>query len=275
MLNKAPVLPALCVFLLFNLPTLVQAASICQPDRIDASARVRHVVDGDTLVLSDERSVRLIGMNTPEIGHGKRRSEAFGDAARLRLIQLIAKHDHQVKLRYGKDKFDRHGRLLAHVFAGDENVTEVMLRQGLAVHVSFSPNLWQHKCYQRAENEARFQKRRIWRLPFYHYPPVQQLSKGGFHMIQGDVTRVSLRGKRWEFKLSNRVTLSISKKNRRYFDKAILATLLGKRVFVRGWFRKRKKRFYLGLKHPDMIKVYPVSCLRQQCPASQARALMP
>ena len=262
----------LCTTTLATSMPLLRAATICQPDRIDTTAKVHHIVDGDTLALTNELRVRIIGMNTPEIGRRKRPSEPFGDAARLRLIQLIAKHDYAVKLRYGKDKFDRHGRLLAHVFAGDENVTEIMLRQGLAVHVTVSPNLWQHQCYRRAENEARFKNRRIWQLPFYQYPPVSELSTGGFHLLQGNVTAVKLRGKRWEINLSH-LTLSIGRANRRYFNKKSLAALLDKRVFVRGWVRKRKKHFYLGLKHPDMLKVYPVRCLRRTCPPAQARPL--
>lgn len=263
------------LFMSFIVSVEIKAAAICQLDRIDAKVKVRHVIDGDTITLKDERNVRIIGMNTPEVGHGKGPSEDFGEAARLRLIQLLSKFDNHVKLRYGKDKFDRHGRMLAHVFAGNENVTEYMLRQGLAVQITVPPNVWQRQCYRHAEDEARLKNRRIWQLPIYQYQPLSRLprSAGGFHLIQGNVTQVNMRGRQWKIEVSDRLTLSVGKKYRRYFNKKKLSGLLGKRVFVRGWIRNREKHFYIGLKHPDMVKVYPVGCTRLSCQASSARPL--
>ncbi|MDH3838505.1 MAG: hypothetical protein OET57_17290, partial [Desulfobacteraceae bacterium] len=42
---------------------------------------VNWVNDGDTIVLSDGRHVRYIGINAPEIAHDNHKSEAFGYAA--------------------------------------------------------------------------------------------------------------------------------------------------------------------------------------------------
>lgn len=50
-----------------------------------ASVAVQRVVDGDTLRLSDGRSVRMIGLNTPELGKQGRSDEPFAVAARKRL----------------------------------------------------------------------------------------------------------------------------------------------------------------------------------------------
>jgi len=45
----------------------VLAAVECPVDRIDLRAEVEYVHDGDTVRLADGRSVRLIGLNTPEM----------------------------------------------------------------------------------------------------------------------------------------------------------------------------------------------------------------
>ena len=50
---------------------------------------VAKVVDGDTLRLVDGRSVRLIGINTPELGRDGRKAEPFAVAAQRRLRALV------------------------------------------------------------------------------------------------------------------------------------------------------------------------------------------
>lgn len=45
---------------------------------------VRQVLDGDTVRLGDGRSVRLIGINAPELGRKGRPSEPYAEAARQR-----------------------------------------------------------------------------------------------------------------------------------------------------------------------------------------------
>ncbi|MHB8822818.1 MAG: thermonuclease family protein, partial [Pseudomonadaceae bacterium] len=51
------------------------------PERLPQFA-VAQVIDGDTLRLTDGRSVRLIGLNTPELGRKGRAAEPLADAAR-------------------------------------------------------------------------------------------------------------------------------------------------------------------------------------------------
>ena len=60
--------------------------------------RVRQVVDGDTVRLVDGRSVRLIGINTPEIGRKGRSSEPYAEAAKRRLQALVKASDGRVGL---------------------------------------------------------------------------------------------------------------------------------------------------------------------------------
>lgn len=65
---------------------------------------VRQVVDGDTLRLVDGRSVRLIGINAPEIGRKGRTSEPYAEAARRRLQALVNASDGRIGLVPGVRK---------------------------------------------------------------------------------------------------------------------------------------------------------------------------
>ena len=132
------------------LPGIALATALCAPDRIDERARVSHVHDGDTLQLSDGRKVRLIGINTPELARDPVPEERFAVAARNALRQLLADGDFQVGIRYGRERFDRYSRVLAHVFtSAGGNVQALLLQRGLGAPTVFPPNLWQHECYWR------------------------------------------------------------------------------------------------------------------------------
>ena len=58
-----------------------------------STVQVRQVIDGDTLRLQDGRSVRLIGINAPEIGRKGQSDEPYAVAARRRLQALVDDSD--------------------------------------------------------------------------------------------------------------------------------------------------------------------------------------
>src|SRR5471032_344054 len=92
------------------------AQAFCPAPSGLTSVAVQRVVDGDTLRLSDGRSVRMIGLNTPELGRNGRSDEPFAVAARKRLEALVAASNDQVGLLPGKEAKDRYGQTLAHVY---------------------------------------------------------------------------------------------------------------------------------------------------------------
>ncbi|MBW2406005.1 MAG: thermonuclease family protein [Deltaproteobacteria bacterium] len=75
---------------------------------------MKWVHDGDTIVLTDGRYVRYIGINAPEIAHDNHKAEAFGYEAKNYNKSLV--RSKTVRLEFDKEKYDRHGRLLAYVF---------------------------------------------------------------------------------------------------------------------------------------------------------------
>ena len=56
---------------------------------IDEIAIVTYVYDGDTVKLSDGRSLRIVGIDTPEIGRNDRPSQPYAEAARRMLRELL------------------------------------------------------------------------------------------------------------------------------------------------------------------------------------------
>src|SRR3546814_12589758 len=91
--------------------------------------------------LVDGRSVRLIGINTPELGRDGRKAEPFALAARRRLQALVQASDGRVGLVLGQERHDRYGRTLAHAYdAQGRNLEAVLLADGLGFMVAVAPN---------------------------------------------------------------------------------------------------------------------------------------
>ena len=93
------------------------------------SARVARVIDGDTIVLADGVRVRLVQIDTPEVGTGECFSRAAGRELRAMLpagaaVTLVA--DPRL------DRVDRYGRLLRYVFRNGRNVNLELVRRGAA-----------------------------------------------------------------------------------------------------------------------------------------------
>lgn len=123
--------------------------------------KVRHVVDGDTLVLEDNQRVRLIGIDTPEVDHPRynKVGEPFGSEARAFLASRV--ENKEVRLVAGKEAFDKYGRRLAYVYAGDECLNETLLREGLAEAIRYLP-YEQKEAYIALEKSARDSGRGMW-----------------------------------------------------------------------------------------------------------------
>ncbi len=94
-------------------------------DSAVATSRVATVVDGDTLRLDDGRTVRLVGIDTPERGEC-----GYGEATR-RLARLV--DGERVSLRISDEDTDRYGRLLRYVDVGSTDAGLELIEDGLAV----------------------------------------------------------------------------------------------------------------------------------------------
>jgi endonuclease YncB( thermonuclease family) len=257
-LKKASLVGAFFVSAFLAVPAL----ALCPTSERLETAPVAKVLDGDTLRLVDGRSVRLIGLNTPEMGRKGRAAEPYAKEARQRLQQLVDGSGGKVGLRPGRQTTDRYGRLLAHAYdARGHNLEAALLAEGLGYFVAISPNTALVACHQAAERRARSAARGVWRLR--PVQPARNLNTGGFAILSGRVTGLERnRGGVW-LQLDGPVVLQVPAKALRDFD-ALLRTLRqGSSVEVRGWVIDRRARegrkdrapWLLPVTHPSMLSV--------------------
>ncbi|MEK6845087.1 MAG: thermonuclease family protein [Nanoarchaeota archaeon] len=89
----------------------------------DEFVKIDRVIDGDT-VKSNETSIRLLGINTPE------KNEKYYQEAKDSLNEMIL--NKTVRFEYGKDKKDRYNRTLAYIFLNNENINLKQVERGFA-----------------------------------------------------------------------------------------------------------------------------------------------
>jgi endonuclease YncB( thermonuclease family) len=93
------------------------------------------VIDGDTIEV-DGLKIRIAEIDTPETGRARcQREFELGQAAKRRLIELLAEGELTVVV-VGDGGF---GRALAYVFAGEIDVGQTLLDEGLALRWTRGP----------------------------------------------------------------------------------------------------------------------------------------
>lgn len=213
---------------------------------------VKKVIDGDTVILADERHVRLIGIDTPEIYHDGRPAEAGAVKARQQLQTLLA-DKRFIGLRPDAESEDRHGRTLAHLFLPDgTNVQASLLADGLAMPLFIPPSVLYAECYAGVAASARSAGNGLWSLPGYRPVPVKSLGgdERGFHILRGKVRYLSdSRSAVW-INLENNVALRITRPDLPYFPDDFFNRLPGQTVEVRGWLYERNDQLRMRLRFP-------------------------
>src|SRR5215218_1844889 len=133
-------------------PTAIAPLPTREPDTAVEAVTVARVVDGDTIVAEDHgmrRTVRILGIDTPETVHPTKGVQCFGPEASAETKKLLPARS-QATLTFEGAHEDRYGRLLAYVAtARGQDVSSVLVEQGFAraypqssrYHVARTPEL--------------------------------------------------------------------------------------------------------------------------------------
>jgi len=129
----------------------------------EATRLVERAVDGDTLVLDGGERLRLIGVDTPETHHTRRKSgaECFGQEAWEFTRDRVVGREVRVVFERGERR-DRYGRTLGYVYLGDGAFLNLeLLEQGYARVYRAMPRRFKVQFFG-AERDARDHRRGLW-----------------------------------------------------------------------------------------------------------------
>jgi endonuclease YncB( thermonuclease family) len=245
-------------------------ADACRLQAI-GTGQVRAAVDGRSVVLADDRQIRLPGIEVPlppPPREGGSASEP-GVAARAALEAMLA--GQMVELRQSAPAADRYGRVLADVYftrtAGRPiSATHEMLAAGLARVSATAGDLPCTRELQAKEAVARKAKLGLWGEPRYAVVDAESgaeltAAQGHFAVAEGKVFTIGESGgtiylnfgRRW----SQALTVTILKRNERAFVAAgvnprRLASLF---VRVRGWLEERNGAPRIEAFRPEQIEI--------------------
>ena len=130
----------------------------------ETEALVVRVVDGDTAEMrlgsGGTEGVRFIGVDTPESVAPGQPVECFGKKASRFTTALL--EGERVELRYGAERRDRYGRLLAYVYLRDRFVNAELVRLGYATTLEIAPNVDYAERFARLQQAAANAGRGLW-----------------------------------------------------------------------------------------------------------------
>jgi len=151
-------------FRIFKLASVLALLSLLFVSPLYAGPlKISRVTDGDTIQIRDssaEKTIRLVGIDAPELSHKKREpSQPYAQTATKHLAGLVLNKMVEIK-GYGQD---RYGRTLAVVFLGGKNVNLEMVKAGYAEVYRGTPAPgFDTAPYWKAEAEARAAKKGMW-----------------------------------------------------------------------------------------------------------------
>ena len=199
---------------------------------------IRSVTDGDTLVLSDGRKIRLLGINTPELGFGGELNEPYAAAAKA-YVESLWQAKGRAQIAVGHQEKDKYGRVLAHVFFGEENVVEHLLAKGWGFSNARPPDLELSDCYADIAAKAQQANLAVWSNSAFYSDSQSDLSSG-FTVLSGKLVEVNVSGHSWWLRLDGDAVLLINKASQAYFSRLDLHAMLGKKITVQGWLAPRR-----------------------------------
>ena len=147
------------LILLIILAVLILSITGCNQQLTD-EVYIERVIDGDTVKTAAGDSIRLLGVDTPEIDWKNNSSEYYAEEARDYSIKNLLGEN--VVLEYDNEKEDHYGRTLAYIFQDGENFNQKLLENGYANLMIVAPNDQYEAEFKKAVKKARKSRLGIW-----------------------------------------------------------------------------------------------------------------
>jgi len=151
----------------FKQDNIIQSPSIkAQVIPTKETARVSRVVDGDTvkvLINNEEKAIRLIGIDSPEILDERKPIQCFGKEASAKAKEMLNGKTITLESDPTQGERDEYERLLRYVFLNDLNFNKFMISEGYAREYTFKGNPYKYQSdFIQVEKKAKKEKKGLW-----------------------------------------------------------------------------------------------------------------
>jgi micrococcal nuclease len=133
------------------------------------TGRVIAVYDGDTIKVrfkdKQEHTVRLIGVNAPEMGSGREETKFRAEMSKRFVFYYL--YDKKIRLSYGRELVDQYGRILAFIWTEEQGLfNEFIIDEGYASALLTFPFPYSEE-FKEAEKNARTHEKGTWKRKDY------------------------------------------------------------------------------------------------------------
>jgi micrococcal nuclease len=230
------------LILLTILAVLILSITGCNQQLTD-EVYIERVIDGDTVKTAAGNSIRLLGVDTPEIDWENNSSEYYAEEARdYSTENLLGKN---VVLKYDNEKEDHYGRTLAYIFQDGENFNQKLLENGYANLMIVAPNDQYEAEFKKAVKKARKSRLGIWSqiLELQKTLPIISYQEAAFFIgerviIEGKIVNTaattSVNYLNFSNNYQNTLSIIIFNQNLNKFDYLPAEYILNKKIKVLG-----------------------------------------
>lgn len=140
----------------------IATSSLVAPDTYP----VVRVVDGDTLKIFKDgatTTIRVIGLDTPEVVDPKKPVQCYGPEASVEAHQLLDGQNVRIETDPTQDLHDKYGRLLAYVFLPDGTLFEqFMIAQGFGREYTYKVPYEYQAQFRAVQTQAQVAGKGLW-----------------------------------------------------------------------------------------------------------------
>lgn len=125
------------------------------------------IYDGDTFVVDvsgHEITVRLIGIDTPEVVDPRKPVQCYGPEASAKAKELLSSKKVYLEKEKSKGDYDIYGRVLAYAYLPDKTLyNKYMIEEGFAKEYTFNKEKYKYQEeFKNVQKEAQKGKRGLW-----------------------------------------------------------------------------------------------------------------
>ncbi|MGO2943967.1 MAG: thermonuclease family protein [Brevibacterium aurantiacum] len=142
---------------LAGMVAVTSALGGCGPISTEGAGRtvvVEWVIDGDTFVTTDDERIRVLGIDTPEIGRDGADDEPCAREAKQTTSGFLEGGEATIVTDSAAGDTDRYGRTLAYVETDGRDLGRELLEKGLADVYRAEPGITRFSDYVTAEAQA-------------------------------------------------------------------------------------------------------------------------
>lgn len=146
--------------------SVIQSAEVVDTEEELNKYKIIQVVDGDTIRIEVDgvtESVRIIGMDTPEVVDPRKPVQCFGVEASNEAKKLLSGQTISLEIEESQGARDKYRRLLGYVIMPDgRDFGEVMISSGYAYEYTYNAPYKKQAMYKAAQAEAREAQLGLW-----------------------------------------------------------------------------------------------------------------